>query len=52
MDALIVLAKESNHADTDMKEALTKANRQLGAANARETKLKNRVAELETLLNV
>lgn len=47
MDALIVLAKDGNQSDAEMREQITKLNRQLGAANARETKLKNEIKELK-----
>ena len=46
MDALIVIAKEDNEAYTSLRAELTKANRALGASNARETKLKNELKEL------
>lgn len=42
MDALIVFAKADNEQYAELKAELSKANRQLAAANARETKLKNR----------
>lgn len=45
MDALVVLAKHDNQSYMDLKEDLTKANRQLAAANARETKLKRELEE-------
>lgn len=47
MDALIVLAREDNQSYTALKDELTKANRQLAAANARETKLKKEIEELK-----
>jgi len=47
MEALVVLAQADNESYTDLKEELTKANRQLAAANARETKLKNEIQELK-----
>lgn len=47
MEALIVIAREQNNDSVDMKEQITKLNRQLGAANARETKLKNELQELK-----
>jgi hypothetical protein len=46
MEALITLAKHENQSDAEMREQITKLNRQLGAANARETKLKNELKEL------
>ena len=49
MEALVVLGQADNQAYADLKEELTKANRQLAAANARETKLRN---DLEKLKNV
>lgn len=47
MEALIVIAREENNDSVDQKEQITKLNRQLGAANARETKLKNELQELK-----
>ena len=38
LDALIVIAHTENKADADLREQLTKANRQLAAAKAREAK--------------
>ena len=38
-DALVVLAHHENEEHTRLKEELTKANRQVGAANARVAKL-------------
>ena len=46
MDALIVIAKEDNETYTSLRAQLTKANRALGASNARETKLKNEIKKL------
>jgi hypothetical protein len=48
MEALITLAKHENQSDAEMREQITKLNRQLGAANARETKLKNEIKELKS----
>lgn len=47
MDSLVLLAQADNERITGQDEKLTKANRQLGASKARETKLKKQVAELK-----
>ncbi len=47
MDALIVFAKADNEQYAELKAELSKANRQLAAANARETKLKKQIETLK-----
>lgn len=47
MDALIVFAKADNEQYAELKAELSKANRQLVAANARETKLKKQIETLK-----
>lgn len=47
MDALIVFAKADNEQYAELKSELSKANRQLAAANARETKLKKQIETLK-----
>ena len=47
MDALIVFAKADNEQYAELKPELSKANRQLAAANARETKLKKQIETLK-----
>lgn len=49
IEALTVLRKHGTFdaTDADLKGKLTKANRQLGAAKAREAKLLKRIAEFE-----
>jgi hypothetical protein len=44
-EALIALAQGDGET-TEVRKSLTKANRQLGASNARETKLKKTIEEL------
>lgn len=48
MDALIVFAKADNEQYAELKAELSKANRQLAAANARETKLKKQIETLKS----
>jgi septal ring factor EnvC (AmiA/AmiB activator) len=50
-DALVALAHEDSDETLELRKSLAKANRQVGAANARETKLKNKVKELEDETN-
>lgn len=49
MDAIVMLGQHENNELAELKEALTKANRQLAAANARETKLRNQIEELKNV---
>jgi hypothetical protein len=43
LDALVVFAKHEGKHDVELKEQLTKANRQLGAALAREKKYRKKL---------
>lgn len=43
LDAIVVIAKEGNHAETDLRAQLATSNRQLGMAKAREKGLRNRL---------
>lgn len=46
-DALILLAYAENDETKELRDSLAKANRQLGAAKARETKLRKQLKEQE-----
>ena len=50
MDAVVTFAKQGQLEDEELRAALTKSNRQLGASKTRETKLKQQVAKLKEQL--